>query len=769
MLSEKHSHKSAEERLSNSMDCILKPDSASDSVDLNAQPYLNPLELKRVLGPLPPTPPAHSPGLPSRASSDAHRSMEYRSMRVPSKSRPVLPFVRKHQGHRRTKSNPNAVEEMVNSGSLPPPSAPLPPPPVPPRGNSQSPPSVVTIKPSVTGSTDSNASVLESSLDFGGLDRCSYIGSTASGTNEKEEDTISNVSGPFEEIDEELEDEEDTTANIRFTDTRSTGNLLSEQKSKTARPLRTHSQSVSSNPYASIGECNYTQMKPAPVSLKARARSTTYSHKISQQQQQQLVHEPVTRLHSNSVSSGSLNRTGKWMHSEATHDVGPSSLTSSPSQSPGTRKKKKKKTSMDMPVRPKSPLLERPLPPSPTKKLHNTARKISAAGASGNIYETIDEELVSKVKKGEVLEAATGWIPAVKPKHLASYDKIVRNFFSTPEVQQIWWRTVQSVVPAADLTEFPPPFFNVAFVEDSSGPTGKLNRRDNAPAIGGPRPPTSSSLPSAATDHSGLVSREEQEGVDGNSGRSSKGEGREEVELTRSRSDGDAAKPGNSSSSSSSSGGGNASASVVGGGGSPPVRVVATATAMTGTLKKKKSRDDMIEYLNKQFNAGLSSDDSEDEEEEEEEGKEEEEEEESSGSSSDSDDSDSESADDKHPFFGLPAALPDHLDVKQPQVAVEQAEEEEEEKKEKKEGGGELKLSGSDSTDDDESDSQLMTGMLKVIRQSDSTKRGTGKILISDIGTDLDAFNSLENSMEASSNLQESQESQTSNENESEC
>ncbi len=477
-------------RLSNSMEVLLLPgeesaEKAKGGVE-DPEPYMDPIYLKKLqtLGPLPPL-----PVLPPFRESHASQFM---SMRVSSRSqRPALPKLQtidspdsssskrsesmQSRGHRRTRSNPWVLDTRLSSDT-PPPTPPLVssrdpkkkkiPPPVPPR---------VRVTPKHTASknppTDNDiVSPIESSLDFAqagesGFHRAKVVVVRpwiVPRSTKIDDDARSDISGPFEEIDEDE----------RLADVYSRPRASSElaiTPSNFSSVARNSGVAIDdddedlNNQYAKIEEFQYMPMAPAAAVRLSPNHSGTYPplhsppHELEQlsrsRQAKSLSFSHVllgTTEHSRRHTNSSVPLSSAW------NQDGPASATDSPDASPQSSRKGTPR---------KSPLPEfRPLPPSPTKAFKGLPLRKISSGAGSNIYEVIDEEFVAKVKNkkqhgARSQEAQQVWTPPVDPQHLDKYLEIVQKFFSIPEVYRQWVSTVESVLPAEDPNSFPPPLY----------------------------------------------------------------------------------------------------------------------------------------------------------------------------------------------------------------------------------------------------------------------------------------------------------------------
>ena len=526
-------------RLSSSMDCLLLSEEngsiskKSSFSRLEAEPYLQPVDIQTILGtrppPLPPFPPTPKSGRDKQPSL-------FRSMRWPSSShaRPPLPQMDtgnsptvsrsksvKTMGHRRTKSDHMILEHSDLIPPTPPPQDKDIPPPIPPRDTPKHTPSKVTTPtPSSATSGHSHASSsvkspIESSLDFPqskmeGFQR--FIDSenprVSRRSEEEDEDNVSVISGPFEEIGDGSKATGGPQTEVAGRNSLERTSTPSDKSStlgstKHVMPNITNEEDDPSSLYCRIEEYpGYMPMAPAAASIPLTDRRQTVpyvrqhgggaEHSDRRQTVPYLMqhgwgaeHEEVeavgmkkavsysnTQSHlqntptkKRAISSASVMPWGKiasmWKRQQPVDDL----IVEEPSSAPYHSY-----MSNTLPAphrqRPRSPNLPRPLPPSPIKPIHlsnDSLCRRGSGGGGGNIYEVIDEEFVNRVK-GRKVSSALGhvsqWAPPVDPRNMTEYLQIVQMFFSVPEIHSKWVETVSSVVPDADPNDYPPPFYS---------------------------------------------------------------------------------------------------------------------------------------------------------------------------------------------------------------------------------------------------------------------------------------------------------------------
>lgn len=434
--------------ISNSVDCLLGPlppepepepdvrsETASEANTADAQPYLNPRDLGLV--PLP-SPVAPSPPPRPRGTN------QFRSLRMTKhQSRPQLPDKLKAvgsvsrtlslRGHKRSHSNPGLLEGSVRQAAHTLPAglhnttALM-------VGNGDNFASIAA-----TSSTGNDSIPIQSSSDFahsefqrvaptdsnddtgdGGANCTGPTGDDRGNVNDQssdDEDNQSELSGPFEEIDERPP-------------------VQGGGGSSGILPLESPAINVP-NHYAMIED--YVAMRSAEPVVEGGVEPAP----------QQSNGEEDTDARRSTFSPFSLvkrqfTKTKKSSAGEASPPAPPQGKQTSPQHE------------ASMPGLPPTPLpLEpsslRPLPPSPEKQVH-----VKAAKVSSNIYEVIDESWAGKQLRGG---GGTGWTSMVDPSHFHAYEQVVKEFFRDPEVTQHWWNAVRRVVPTEDMAAFPPPFF----------------------------------------------------------------------------------------------------------------------------------------------------------------------------------------------------------------------------------------------------------------------------------------------------------------------
>ena len=558
-------------RLSSSMDCLLLSEESitkkSSFSRLEAEPYLQPVDIQTIMGarppPLPPFPPTPKSGKNKQPSL-------FRSMRWPSSSHARSPLSQmdtensptvnrsksvKGMGHRRTKSDHLILESSDLIPPTPPPREKDAPPPIPPRDTPKHTPSkVVTPTPSSATSGYSHASSslkspIESSLDFPqskmeGFQRFTGINDGESHrvsrrSEEEDEDNMSVISGPFEEIGDGSKATGIQQAEASARNSLERSSTPSDKSStlgskKYAMPNITDEDDPS-NLYSKIEEYpGYMAMASAAISIPNSDRRQTAPYvrqhgggaehsdrrqtvpyvrqhggggeqeeveapgmkkavSYSSTQSQPQFTPPKKRAISNASTMPWVKLASMWKKQQSpddfiSEDPSPAHYHSYMSSTlpPSHRQ------------RPRSPNLPnpRPLPPSPTKPIHlsNDSLYRRGSGGGGNIYEVIDEEFVNRVK-GRKVSSALGhvsqWAPPVDPRNMTEYLKVIQMFFNTPEIHSKWVETVSSVVPDADPNDYPPPFYNPPNESDKSDTTqtqGDCATIDTEPAVSAEEP-----------------------------------------------------------------------------------------------------------------------------------------------------------------------------------------------------------------------------------------------------------------------------------------
>ena len=395
----------------------LQSEAATETDPIDAQPYLNPRDLGLNLGPLPPSPAPSPPPRPRGAN-------QFRSLRViKPQSRPQIPNrsnvvgdvsrTLSLRGHKRSHSNPGLLEGSGNPGAQTLPThfsvAAL--------GNGGN---FASITAAPSAANDNIP--IESSLDFahsdfqrnplaeGACDGGSAgVGATGNGDDSEggdEDDNQSELSGPFEEIDERQPAYEGPSSEASNVKTPNHYALIEDYVTmKSVEPL--------------LGAEPAPQQHQNGGEDDSDARRSTFS--------------PFSRQFTKTKSKGTLGE----MSPPSTQE------TQASPQHQGT-------SPLGGEHNASSTSLRRALPPSPDKQAHAAARKVSNI----NIYEVIDESWAGKQQRG-----GAGWTSAVDPSHYQQYEEVVKEFFRDPVVTQQWWSAVRKVVPTGDMAAYPPPFF----------------------------------------------------------------------------------------------------------------------------------------------------------------------------------------------------------------------------------------------------------------------------------------------------------------------
>ena len=451
-------------RRSNSMGSVTKSPRlsrvpSSDSVDvLNAEPYLQPVEVQMVMHTLPRTQKLpestsyHSIHEEAQHMSTSHRQIPLQTSAVEI-SRTLTPS--RHElmqklGHRRTASNPWVLEgnrELPLTTklppSLPPPLSPLVPP-VPARDyhrTSTSPPLL-------------SSAVLdphESSLDFSRENRRSIASVSLSPMPQTQPqyadiddiDKLSTISGPFEEISDDPDSSAEMTNQTPKKSDKSGTNSAANSQS---RLVKKKSSTLNSD-YEMIEE--YITMAPTSTFPRRSILNSDTPKKTT------VVPSPV---------KAKKQKSG-WSR-QSTDSVIPDAATirsSSPPLFPTNRRF----TMLDSSQRNSTASNIRPLPPSPSKSVGSPTKAVRSSVSrnssnSSNIYETIDEEMLSRVYSRRRGSGLPKWAPPVAPKHYAQYLVILRKFFTDPHIVETWEKTVREIIPGGDVATYPPPYSNLA-------------------------------------------------------------------------------------------------------------------------------------------------------------------------------------------------------------------------------------------------------------------------------------------------------------------
>ena len=456
--------RSLDRRISNSMDALptlskVGNEQSSESIDvLNAEPYLQPMEVQMVMHTLPRShkiPESTSyHSLMGDAQSTGRKQQPVRMSAIEISESSMQDSLGRF-GHRRTASNP-----WVLDGSQ---ECPLPtnfpqcpvttlPPPVPRREfhcASRSPPQL----------SSSALDPQESSLDFPHDSRRSVVSASLSpnlteDTSQPhyadidEMDNVSTVSGPFEEISDDPDSSNDTVEKSREAKSDKSKGATNAAKSP-ANVVKRKSSGLNSD-YEKIEE--YVTMAPsAPLTRRSMIVPDTPN--------------PSERAQKKTAATPLKAKKPKGWSRQNTDSVIPDAATvrsSSPPLFPTCRS-----TVLDSYGSPRRTLSSaRPLPPSPSKSTSTSspAKRVASRNSSSgsNIYETIDEELLNRVYPRRRGSGLPKWAPPVEPKHYAQYMVILRKFFTDPHIISAWERTVKEIIPGGDIATYLPPYSNAA-------------------------------------------------------------------------------------------------------------------------------------------------------------------------------------------------------------------------------------------------------------------------------------------------------------------
>lgn len=284
------------------------------------------------------------------------------------------------------------------------------------------------------------------------------------------DDTSSVASGPFAEID----DEQDRTSvsSIPHVEQQSSLNRTPDHPHFFATlPLRRHDLNRSLSPlprgkdispylmtsstrtsperenlYASIpADDEYLTMKPG-VSLEELLSNSKKSRSTSMPAVQSVIKKLqfATRSESDANSSPARRKRGSDISVQSNKST-KSSIVESVIEE-------------DSPLfslqRPSVASVDRPLPPSPTK----LRRVVSNSGKHGdnNIYESIDEneEWFQQLQRERMLrhQQKMDQLAQISTELATNCNEIMEKFLDSPEVQELWLKTVKSILP-----DFQPP------------------------------------------------------------------------------------------------------------------------------------------------------------------------------------------------------------------------------------------------------------------------------------------------------------------------
>ena len=475
--------------------------SGGASIDrLDVEPYLQPMEVKKVLG-------------QSMRLKESHRNAPgFMSMRTPKRTgQPPLKFMKSPEQHRtssldrrthkRSHSNPHLLESVADSGQSNPPE-------LPPRNLDSLQATPVHKKTASADSCCSPMSLGESSLEFVSLtavdgvrrptekplppipdDSPEFNSSNGSiirnriitsKSMDMDGDNLSQQSGPFDEIEEE---ERRKMAKSRqessLSDLISPRDGLLPQKPPVLTQRSGQSNSEDDQ-YARIEEFQYMTMNPAPtVRMISKSKTLPSLPGLPKKQEDVVAPPAIPRTHAKSLSSAQLMSqfSGAQVKSQRRDTVGPIVSTLRRfKKSMGSETIPEELLDEELPPTPSPPPLSRhtaikqdirPLPPSPIKRLSDNSHPLLRKLSNGsNIYDVIDDEFKNELRnrpsrQGSRREYLAEWAPPVDHSLWPKYLEVTRTFFSLPQVQELWVDTVKSIMGNVDAEEINPPYFNL--------------------------------------------------------------------------------------------------------------------------------------------------------------------------------------------------------------------------------------------------------------------------------------------------------------------
>ncbi len=457
--------------------------SGGASIDrLDVEPYLQPMEVKRVLG--------QSIGQSMRAR-ESHRNMPgFMSMRSPRKTGQLtIQLVRTsppeqrtnsldRRTHRRTHSNPHVLEAVG--------------PQLPPRNSEITP----VHKHFASDGCCSPMSAGESSLEFSSamtadsmrklviekplppipspdlsssgnsaVLRNQIITSKSMDIDGDDGDNLSQQSGPFDEI----EEGERKKMAASLPDLLSPNNVGAPPIQKGAAGKKGKSRSEDDQ-YAQIEEFQYMKMNSAPFMRTPTKGKMLPAQSRRLDEDVPLAPPFITRPHSKSISSSQISQfsgvpskppqrreTIAFIKQRFKHTIGNETIPEELFNDEVSSTHLSKHTiTQDI----------RPLPPSPDKQLSDSRSLVRKISNGSNIYEVIDDEFKNDLKnrpsrQGSRRDYLAEWAPPVDHSLWVGYLEATRDFFNLPQVQELWVDTIKSKMKDVDPEEIFPPYHNV--------------------------------------------------------------------------------------------------------------------------------------------------------------------------------------------------------------------------------------------------------------------------------------------------------------------
>ena len=222
--------------------------------------------------------------------------------------------------------------------------------------------------------------------------------------------------------------------------------------------------------YAHIEEFQqYMQMASVPINLGAAKKPPLLPSRPEAQGKINSASPMFMRGHAKSVSATSVPRPfGRNVKRESMPAI-PS--ISTPKQKHVSRFSQNESTIPEelkegrKPVSP--PHDVRPLPPSPSELSPNgSSNRLEQVIDGSNIYEDIDEAFVKRLtrrtsRKSSKREVMMEWGPPVKRSMWPKYLTVTHTFFNIPQVKELWNQTVESIMEGVNPEDINPPYFNL--------------------------------------------------------------------------------------------------------------------------------------------------------------------------------------------------------------------------------------------------------------------------------------------------------------------
>ena len=311
-------------------------------------------------------------------------------------------------------------------------------------------------------------------------------------------DNLSQISGPFEDMDNMGKRVKES----KHSASRSLPDLIGVSSSlpvgllpPTSNHHRGGSISIEDDQYAEIEEFQqYMQMTSAPLNVdKSKTLPSSQVQQDTQEEDTAVPLLPTRRVQAKSISSMSISpqHPGKGARRDTMSMVASAPLISTlkkrlmklPRNEPSIPEESKDggfllpskltkyATMTSIPVvAQSSPVTHdiRPLPPSPAKAaLRKSSNHVAQKTDGSNIYEVIDEAFVNGLtnrpgSKSSHRDSPVEWEPPVGRSLWPKYLEVMHTFFNLPQIQELWLDTVKSIMVDVDPEDICPPYFNAS-------------------------------------------------------------------------------------------------------------------------------------------------------------------------------------------------------------------------------------------------------------------------------------------------------------------